>query len=616
MKNPFPIRQLKSLNLTFDEHGSAYSNNYADIYFQPGIGLDEKKHVFLKGNNLPENWLNKPHFSIAETGFGTGLNFLNTLKLWHETTQSFQHLDYISCELHPFNIQQLKQALSQFAELEIYTRELISQYPKFLISGTHRINFTKHNVTLTLILADCIDAFENSNDKIGIYIFRRDLRLDDNYALNMLIKKVDIIFDCANCDPLEVVKKALAMSQDQIIEQIISSGLKGRGGAGFPTGLKWSFAPKELGSRPHYLVINGDESEPGTCKDRDILRFEPHKLIEGCLIAAYAVQAHVCYIYIRGEYFVDGQKLQTAINEAYEKNLIGKNAAGTGWDLDIYIHYGAGAYICGEETALLESIEGKKGQPRLKPPFPALIGLYGCPTIINNVETIAVVPTILKRGGKWFSSLGKAKNTGTKIFCISGNVNKPCNVEEEMSIPLKELIEVHAGGVVGGWNNLLAVIPGGSSMPLIPQKTCETLTMDFDSLVAEKSGLGTAGIVVINKDQDIIKCMARIARFYKHESCGQCSPCREGSGWMWRMLERMAKGEASREEVDMLGDVTNQIAGHTICAFGEGSSWPVQGLLRHFKKEIEQRNNFDPSIKKKKDIPYLVDQHLMDKKNA
>ena len=410
----------------------------------------------------------------------------------------------------------------------------------------------------------------------------------------------------------DLIKKG----REWIINEVKTSELRGRGGAGFPTGLKWSFAPKELGSRPHYLVINGDESEPGTCKDRDILRFEPHKLIEGCLVAAYAVQAHVCYIYIRGEYFVDGQKLQIAINEAYEKNLIGKNAAGTGWDLDIYIHYGAGAYICGEETALLESIEGKKGQPRLKPPFPALIGLYGCPTIINNVETIAVVPTILKRGGKWFSSLGKAKNTGTKIFCISGNVNKPCNVEEEMSIPLKELIEVHAGGVVGGWNNLLAVIPGGSSMPLIPQKTCETLTMDFDSLVAEKSGLGTAGIVVINKDQDIIKCMARIARFYKHESCGQCTPCREGSGWMWRMLERMAKGEASREEVDMLGDVTNQIAGHTICAFGEGSSWPVQGLLRHFKKEIEQRNNFDPSIKKKKDIPYLVDQHLMDKKNA
>ena len=411
-------------------------------------------------------------------------------------------------------------------------------------------------------------------------------------------------------------KKIISKGRDWIINEIKSSELRGRGGAGFPTGLKWSFAPKNLGSRPHYLVINADESEPGTCKDRDILRFEPHKLIEGCLIGAYSVNAHVCYIYIRGEYFNEGQKLQKAIDEAYSNNLIGKNASGTGWDFDIYIHYGAGAYICGEETALLESLEGKKGQPRLKPPFPALIGLYGCPTIINNVETIAVVPTILRRGAKWFSSLGKPKNTGTKIFCISGNVNKPCNVEEEMGIPLKELIEKHAGGVIGGWENLKAVIPGGSSMPMLPKDICETINMDFDSLVAQKSGLGTAGIVVINKDQDIIKCMARIARFYKHESCGQCTPCREGSGWMWRMLERMSKGEASREEVDMLMDVTQQIEGHTICAFGEGSSWPVQGLLRHFKKEIIKRNNFNPLINKNNKVPYLVDQHLLDNDNA
>src|SRR5210317_676859 len=366
-------------------------------------------------------------------------------------------------------------------------------------------------------------------------------------------------------------KELCAKGKEWIINEIKLSELRGRGGAGFPTGLKWSFAPKEVGSRPHYLVINADESEPGTCKDRDILRFEPHKLIEGCLIASYAVNAHVCYVYIRGEYYNDGQKLQKAIDEAYKNNVIGKNASGTGWDFDIFIHYGAGAYICGEETALLESLEGKKGKP---------------------------------------------KNTGTKIFCISGNVNNPCNVEEEMGIPLKDLIENHAGGVIGGWDNLQAVIPGGSSMPLLPKKTCDTINMDFDSLVAEKSGLGTAGIVVINKDQDIIKCMARIARFYKHESCGQCTPCREGSGWMWRMLERMAKGEASQDEIDMLMDVTKQIEGHTICAFGEGSSWPVQGLLRHFRKEIEERNNFDPIVKKQNTIPYLVDQHLLDKKNA
>ena len=408
----------------------------------------------------------------------------------------------------------------------------------------------------------------------------------------------------------------ISKGRDWIIDEIKKSELRGRGGAGFPTGLKWSFAPKEVGTKPHYLVINADESEPGTCKDRDILRFEPHKLLEGCLITSYAVNAKVCYIYLRGEYFQEGLKLQKAIDEAYKDNLIGKNSCNSKWDLDVYIHYGAGAYICGEETALLESIEGNKGQPRLKPPFPAIVGLYGCPTIINNVETISVVPTILRRGAKWFASLGKPKNTGTKIFCISGNVNSPCNVEEVMGVKLKDLIEKHAGGVIGGWENLKAVIPGGSSMPLLPKEICENITMDFDTLIENKSGLGTAGIVVINKDQDIIKCMARIARFYKHESCGQCTPCREGSGWMWRILERMSKGEASREEVEMLSDVTNQIEGHTICAFGEGSAWPVQGLLKHFKKEIIKRNNFNPLVKSNKNIPYLVDQHLLEEENV
>jgi NADH-quinone oxidoreductase subunit F len=411
-------------------------------------------------------------------------------------------------------------------------------------------------------------------------------------------------------------KNLIFKGKDWIINEIKESQLRGRGGAGFPTGLKLSFAPKELGSRPHYLVINADESEPGTCKDRDIIRFEPQKLIEGCLLASYAINAHVCYIYIRGEYFNEGQRLQEALNQAYEKNFIGKNSCNTGWDLDIYIHYGAGAYICGEETALLESIEGKKGQPRLKPPFPALVGLYGCPTIVNNVETISVIPTILRRGAKWFASIGKPKNTGTKIFCISGNVVNPCNVEEEMGIPLKDLIEKHAGGVIGGWSNLQAVIPGGSSMPLLPKNICETITMDFDSLIKAKSGLGTAGVVVINKDQDIIKCIARIARFYKHESCGQCTPCREGCGWMWRMLERMAEGESTYNEINLLQDVTKQIEGHTICAFGEGASWPVQGLLRHFKKEIEKRSHEEPLIKKKNNLPYLIDQHLLEKDNA
>jgi len=412
-------------------------------------------------------------------------------------------------------------------------------------------------------------------------------------------------------------KDIFSKGKEWIINEIKKSELRGRGGAGFPTGLKLSFAPKEIGEKPHYLVINADESEPGTCKDRDILRFEPQKLIEGSLITSYAIGAHKCYIYLRGEYFREGERLQEAIDEAYKKNFIGKNAYNTGWDLDIYLHYGAGAYICGEETALLESLEGKKGLPRLKPPFPALVGLYGCPTIVNNVETIAVVPTILRKGAKWFASLGRPKNTGTKIFCISGNVNSPCNVEEEMGVSLKELIETHAGGVIGGWDNLQAVIPGGSSMPLLPKNICETIRMDFDHLIQVKSGLGTAGVVVINKDQDIIRCMARIAKFYKHESCGQCTPCREGSGWMWRMLERMAKGKATLKEIELLTDVTKQIEGHTICAFGEGSAWPVQGLLRHFKKEIEKRNSTDPLVNKRKiDIPYLIDQHLLEEENA
>ena len=377
-----------------------------------------------------------------------------------------------------------------------------------------------------------------------------------------------------------------------LIEQIKASGLRGRGGAGFSTGLKWSFAPKKgqgENAKPHYLVINADESEPGTCKDRDILRNDPHKLLEGCLIAARAIHANTCYIYIRGEYYNEAVALQKAIDEAYEAKLLGKNAAGSGWDLDIYIHRGAGAYICGEETALLESIEGNKGQPRLKPPFPALIGLYGCPTIINNVESIAVVPTILRRGASWFAGIGKEKNTGTKIFCISGHVNRPCNVEEEMGIPLKELIEKHAGGVRGGWDNLLAVIPGGSSVPLLPKSICDTICMDFDSLRAAGSGLGTAGVIVMDKSTDVIAAIARLSYFYKHESCGQCTPCREGTGWVLRVMKRMIKGDAEIAEIDQLYDLTKQIEGHTICALGDAAAWPVQGLIRHFKDVMIKR---------------------------
>jgi NADH-quinone oxidoreductase subunit F len=311
-------------------------------------------------------------------------------------------------------------------------------------------------------------------------------------------------------------------------------------------------------------------------------------LLEGCLYAGFAMRAHACYIYIRGEYIRERERLQAAIDEAYAAKLIGKDNI-HGWDFEIYMHHGAGAYICGEETALLESLEGKKGQPRLKPPFPANAGLWGAPTTVNNVESIAVVPDILRRGAAWFAALGRPNNTGTKLFCISGHVNEPCNVEEEMGIPLRELIDKHAGGVRGGWDNLLAVIPGGSSVPCLPGSVCQDLLMDFDSLRDVQSGLGTAAVIVMDKSTDIIKAISRIAYFYKHESCGQCTPCREGTGWMWRVLERMVKGEAGREEIDMLYDVSKQIEGHTICALGDAAAWPVQGLIRHFRHVIEER---------------------------
>ncbi|HYL48727.1 MAG TPA: NADH-quinone oxidoreductase subunit NuoF [Stellaceae bacterium] len=383
-------------------------------------------------------------------------------------------------------------------------------------------------------------------------------------------------------------KDLIAKGRDWIANEVKASGLRGRGGAGFPTGLKWSFMPKQS-DRPTYLIVNADESEPGTCKDRDIIRHDPHKLIEGCLLAAAGMGAHHCYIYIRGEFINEAKVLQAAIDETYAAGLVGKNACGSGYDFDLYLHRGAGAYICGEETGLLESLEGKKGQPRLKPPFPAAVGLYGCPSTVNNVETIAVVPTILRRGGAWFAGIGRPKNEGTKVFCISGHVEKPCNVEEAMGIPLKELIEKHAGGVRGGWDNLLAVIPGGSSVPVIPKSICDTVLMDFDALRDVKSGLGTAAVIVMDKSTDIIKAIARLSHFYKHESCGQCTPCREGTGWMWRVMERMVEGKAEPREIDMLLEVSFEIEGHTICALGDAAAWPVQGLIRHFRPEMERR---------------------------
>ena len=382
--------------------------------------------------------------------------------------------------------------------------------------------------------------------------------------------------------------KILKLDKQDIINKIKNSGLRGRGGAGFSTGMKWDFMPKTSG-RQHYLVINADEGEPGTCKDRDIIRNEPHKLVEGCLISGYAIGADKCYIYIRGEFYNEAKILQKAIDDAYSKGFLGKDILGLKINFDIFIHYGSGAYVCGEETALIESLEGKKGQPRLKPPFPANVGVFGKPTTVNNVETIAVVPTILRRGPEWFSNLGRKNNTGSKIFCISGQVNKPCNVEEELGVPLKYLIQKYAGDVIGGWDNLLAIIPGGSSVPLLPKSECENVLMDFDSLKNAGSGLGTGGIIVMNKQTDIVSAISRLAEFYKHESCGQCTPCREGTGWLMRVMKRLENNECTAEEVQMLEDVTHQIEGHTICALGDAAAWPIQGLLKHFKKDILKR---------------------------
>jgi len=399
-------------------------------------------------------------------------------------------------------------------------------------------------------------------------------------------------------------KEIILKGKDWILNEMKKSGLRGRGGAGFPTGLKWSFMNKPHDDgRPKYLVVNADEGEPGTCKDREIMRHDPHKLVEGCLVAGVSMGARAAYIYIRGEFYAEGTNMNVAIQEAYKAGLIGKNACGSGYDFDIFMHRGAGAYICGEETALIESLEGKQGKPRLKPPFPADIGLFGCPTTVANVETVAVAPAICRRGGDWFAGFGRQRNSGTKLFCISGHVNTPVTVEEEMSIPLKELIERHAGGVVGGWDNLQAIIPGGSSVPLLPKSICNDVLMDFDALVEVQSGLGTAAVIVVNNQYDIVQAIARLITFYKHESCGQCTPCREGTTWLDKTMARLVEGNAKPQEVDMLWELTKQIEGHTICALGDAAAWPVQGLIRHFRPELERRMaEFEENSAKKKKV--------------
>lgn len=388
------------------------------------------------------------------------------------------------------------------------------------------------------------------------------------------------------------IKKALTQSPDDIIDQVKRSGLRGRGGAAFSTGLKWSFMPKTT-DKPKYLCVNGDESEPGSFKDRQIFEYNPHQLIEGILISCYAIGAKTCYIYIRGEYHKWIRLMQKAIDDAYAAGLVGeamKTTFSTDFYCDIYIHKGAGAYICGEESSLMNSLEGKRGYPRVKPPFPAQNGLWGCPTTINNVETITNIPPIINNGWDWFVSIGEPKHPGTILFGVSGHVNKPGVYELPSGTLLTEIIYKYAGGVPGD-KKILCVIPGGSSMPPLRGDKLEGVKMDAESLKAAGSAIGTGGIIVMDEDTDLVKVLARIAHFYHHESCGQCTPCREGTGWLEKILKRIVAGKGSVNDLDLLITVANQIEGNTICALGEAAAWPVKFMVERFRDYFEQRVN-------------------------
>jgi NADH-quinone oxidoreductase subunit F len=381
------------------------------------------------------------------------------------------------------------------------------------------------------------------------------------------------------------------LTREQVIEEVKASGLRGRGGAGFPTGLKWSFMPKDPAVQK-YLVVNSDESEPGTCHDREILRYNPHSLVEGMAIACYAMGATVGYNYIRGE-FIDEPvpRFEAAVKEAYAAGLLGQSIQGSGINIDIKTFVGAGAYICGEETALLESLEGKVGFPRFKPPFPANYGLYGKPTTINNTQSVASVPAILRNGAAWFADLGPEGSGGTAQFSVSGHVEKPQNLELPMGIPFKDLLEI-CGGVWKG-RQLKAVIPGGSSVPVLPAEVIMDCTMDYNSLKAAGSSFGTGAVIVMDETTCMVRTLRRISRFYMAESCGQCTPCREGTGWLYRMLTRILQGRATESDLDKLVDVADHIEGHTICALGDAAAWPVQSFVKHFRHEFEYmvRNN-------------------------
>ncbi len=382
-------------------------------------------------------------------------------------------------------------------------------------------------------------------------------------------------------------KKVLSEKQasDDVIGELKASGLRGRGGAGFPSGLKWSFMPRN-GNDQNYVVCNADESEPGTCKDRDILRFNPHQLIEGLAIGGYTMAASVGYIYMRGEFMDEPfKRVEAALKEAYDLGMLGKNIQGSGWDFELYVVLGAGAYICGEETALIESLEGKMGRPRFKPPFPANFGVYGRPTTINNVETFASAAAIMRNGAEWFTSLGIPSAAGTKVFSVSGHVNKPGNYEMPMGTPFSELLEM-AGGMLNG-AKIKAVIPGGSSMPVVPGEIMMETTMDYDGVQKSGSMLGSGAVIVMDEHTCMVKVLERLSRFYQMESCGQCTPCREGTGWMHRIVSRIEHGQGVPEDLDLLFDVASNIEGKTICALGDAAAWPVKGFLRRFREEFE-----------------------------
>ncbi len=381
------------------------------------------------------------------------------------------------------------------------------------------------------------------------------------------------------------LKKLFAMQPNDVIEEVKKSGLRGRGGAGFPTGMKWSFVPQNI-PKPKYLCVNADESEPGTFKDRYIMELDPHRMIEGIIICSYAIRANTAYIYIRGEFVFPKQRIDAALAEAYKKGYLGKNILGSGYDLEVYVHRGAGAYICGEETALMESLEGKRGWPRLKPPFPAVVGLFGCPTVINNVETVSALPYIMENGADAYKKFGTEKSPGTKMFSVSGHVNKPGNYELPLGYPLKKLIYEDCGGMKDG-KALKAVIPGGSSVPVLTAAEAEEATLDYEGLQAKGSMLGSGGVIVMDETTDMVKALTNLAHFYSHESCGQCSPCREGTGWSHKILKRIVAGEGRQGDLDQLLAIADNMMGKTICVLADALAMPIQSYLKKFRKEFE-----------------------------